>query len=145
MQRFQSCELLTNANFVSGPLGSKRLAQLHDSRLGSIVTTLLLWPIDNMRRHGSDEDDRTSGSLFDHFLSGRLCTDECTSEIDVDQTTELADIVGFRRDIGASEEHVSNLSKVQSAGENPLCNTCRADENINASKILSDLLAGNQC
>ena len=97
---------------MRSPLGSKRLAQLNDSRLRGIIATLLLWPIDNMPRHGSDKDDRTSSSLLDHDLSGSLRTQECTSEIDVDQTTEPSNIVGFRRHIGASEKYVSNLLRV---------------------------------
>ena len=90
-----------DANAVASPLSGERLRELDNGSLGSVVARLLLWVIDNRAGHGSNVDDAAAGAETNHLTADGLVDQEAAVHVDVDETTELLDIVGLSLEVGA--------------------------------------------
>lgn len=89
-----------DTDLVLGPLGGDGLAELDDAGLGGVVAALLLGVVDNGAGHGGDEDQAARLASGHHGAADGLGHEECTSEVDVNKTTEHGRVVCLGLDVG---------------------------------------------
>jgi hypothetical protein len=90
-----------NSNTIWGPLSGEGLGQHDHTGLRSVITALLLRPVNDASTHGRNQDHRAASSGLDHGVGHRLGTDEAARQVYINETPEHLNVITFGRNVGA--------------------------------------------
>jgi hypothetical protein len=69
-----------------------------------VITSLLLWLVDDMTTHRGNEHHAAASMSLHHVISNCLGADEGSGQVNVNETSEHLNVITFSRGVGASEE-----------------------------------------